>query len=91
MFELKYCAYDIVLHFHLTYYPLLVTILWNELCFLKFKKWFKQYNNWYDGEVVELVKIKNYQFLFRRCQYSEDGSVEDYTITEMKKCCFKPR
>jgi len=53
----------------------------------KFKKWFSGYNDWYDGEVVELVRINTR--LLRRCQYA-DGSVEEYKITEMKNHC-KPR
>ena len=53
-----------------------------------FKKWFKApYNDWYDGEVVELVEIN--ETIYRRCRYA-DGDIEDYTIEYMAKYC-KPR
>ena len=50
-----------------------------------FKKYFSApYNDWYEGEVFELVEIN--QTIYRRCRYA-DGDIEDYTIEYMTKYC----
>lgn len=54
----------------------------------KFKKYFfgKGWNQWYNGEVVDILKDNKYH---RHCKY-DDGSTEDYTLSYMKQYC-KPR
>ena len=54
----------------------------------KFKKYFPSYRDWYDGEVVEILRGERYS---RRCKYT-DGDIEDYTLAEMRDTRkFKPR
>ena len=51
----------------------------------KFKKYFfgQGWNQWYNGEVVDILKDSKYH---RRCKY-DDGSTEDYTLSYMRQHC----